>query len=129
MAGVRPREQLRGEPDEPHGSLGGEGPITPRQVFSEMAKGEIEDRPLSWGRRRRLIRYGTSLGMDAFEARLLIRAIEYASGHVMPAAMADIETPVERAYLAESRGTGVSPGVVAILLCGVFAAILGLLFH
>ncbi len=129
MAGARPREQLEVEPDEPQGHLGGGGPITPRQVFSEMVMGEIEDRPLSWGRRRRLIRYGASLGMDAFEARLLIRAIEYASGHVMPAAMADTETPVERAYLGESKGAGASPGVVAILLCGVFAAILGLLVH
>jgi hypothetical protein len=98
-------------------------------VFSEMVKGEIEDRPLSWGRRRRLIRYGRSLGIDVFEARLLVRAIEYASGHVMPAAMADVETPVERAYLGESQGAGTSPGAVAILLCGVFAVILGLLLH
>ncbi|MFQ5412068.1 MAG: hypothetical protein ACE5EC_07210, partial [Phycisphaerae bacterium] len=40
---------------------------------------------------------------ELFEARLIIRAVEYECGHVAPAAMAEIETPVSADYLAEDH--------------------------
>jgi len=93
--------------------------VSPRQLFREMVKGEIEDRPLSWSRRRALLRFAARLEIDAFEARLLVRGVEYECGHVAPAAMADVETPVQTDYLAQLGSRDVPFAVAMILLVGV----------
>ncbi len=76
-------------------------PPSPRRVFREMIRLEASDRPLTWLERRALARFAEQLGIDGFEARLLIRAVEYECGHVPPAAMADVDTPVELGYAIE----------------------------
>lgn len=90
-----------------------------RRVFREMVKGEIEDKPLRWHQRRALVRFGESLGLDSFEARLIIRAVEYECGHVSPAAMADTDTAVNEDYLARLGSREASSVLGAILLVGV----------
>ena len=73
-----------------------------RRVFREMVRLETQDRPLSWVRRNRLVRFAEELGIDGFEARLVVRAVEYDCGHVPPAAMADVGTPADMQYAADA---------------------------
>ena len=85
-------------------SPGGAGDrVNPRRIFREMVKGEIEDRPLGLRQRRSLVRFGRRLGIDSFEARLIVRAVEYECGHVPPAAMEDAETPVQAEYVIQEE--------------------------
>ncbi len=94
-----------------------------RRLFREMVKGEIEDRPLSWSRRRSLIRFARRLEIDPFEARLLIRAVEYECGHVAPAAMDEVRTSTNPGYLLPP-GTGeASVRLVAGMLIGILVAL------
>ncbi len=72
-----------------------------RRVFREMIKAEAEDRPLSLLRRRALVHFARHLKIDPFEARLMIRAVEYECGHAPPAAMEDIDTAADLAYVAD----------------------------
>ncbi len=72
-----------------------------RRVFREMVKLEIVDRPLSWFRRRALIRFAERMNLDPFEARLIVRAVEYECGHVVVAAMDEVQTPVAMEYLEQ----------------------------
>lgn len=76
-----------------------------RRLFREMVRMEIENRPLGWLRRRALVRFAGRLRLDPFEARLIVRAVEYECGHTPPAAMAEVETPVTMAYLAGADRT------------------------
>lgn len=73
-----------------------------RRVFREMVRLETQERPLSWVRRNRLVRFAEGLGIDGFEARLVVRAVEYDCGHVPPAAMADVATPASMQYAADA---------------------------
>ncbi len=89
--------------DDPAGPTG-DARADCRRVFREMVRLETQDRPLSWVRRNRLVRFAEGLGIDGFEARLVVRAVEYDCGHVPPAAMADCATPADMQYAA-SPGT------------------------
>ncbi len=51
-----------------------------RRLFREMIKLEIGDRRAGRLRRRALVRFARRLGISDFEARLLIRAVEYECG-------------------------------------------------
>lgn len=75
-----------------------------RKLFREMVKEQIADCPVTPSKRRALVRFAEKLQLDTFEARLIIRAVEYECGHVAPAAMAEIQTPVTREYLCEDDG-------------------------
>jgi hypothetical protein len=87
-----------------------------RRTFREMVKNQIEDHPLGWLQRRALLRFAARIPLDDFEARLIIRAVEYECGHVAPAAMADIEPVVAEEYLhAEDGHTATTPGVAPII--------------
>lgn len=72
-----------------------------RRIFREMIRQEAESAPVSRKARRQLTRFALRLNIDAFEARLLIRAVEYELGHVPPAKMADIDTPADLDYVVE----------------------------
>ncbi len=92
-----------------------------RRAFREMVKRQIEDRPLGWMQRRALLRFAARIPLDDFEARLIIRAVEYESGHVAPAAMADVELLVATEYLkvdedGPSRHSGITLIVPLVLL-------------
>lgn len=73
-----------------------------RRLFREMVKEQIADCPITKSKRRAFVRFAEKLHIDTFEARLIIRAVEYECGHVAPAAMAEIQTPVAREYLADA---------------------------
>ena len=51
-----------------------------------MVKGELEAGPLSWMRRRALVKFAQRVEIDPFEARLLIRSVEF-EGAVVPPTM------------------------------------------
>jgi len=48
-----------------------------RRAFREMVKTEVGEHPLTGRRRREFVRFAESIGIEAYEARLLIRAVEY----------------------------------------------------
>ena len=58
-----------------------------KQLFREMAKSEMENAQLSWQQRRRFVAFATRLGIDEFEAKLILRAVEYECGHAELAAL------------------------------------------
>ena len=47
-----------------------------REILKKMVEAEIAERPLSWWRRRELVKFAVHLGLDSYEAGLLIRAAE-----------------------------------------------------
>jgi hypothetical protein len=51
--------------------------VTARRVLAQIVREEAGERGLGWRRRRAIIRYAQRLGIDAYEARLLVRAAEY----------------------------------------------------
>lgn len=58
-----------------------------RRLFRDMVKGELEVGPLTWLRRRALVKFAKRLNIDRFEAQLLIRGVEYEGAMIPPAAM------------------------------------------
>lgn len=48
-----------------------------RWLFYALVLGRVENGPLSAPERKRLVRYGRELGIDAFEAELLVTGAEY----------------------------------------------------
>jgi hypothetical protein len=75
-----------------------------RRLFREMVKEQIADCPMTKAKRRAFVRFAEKLHIDTFEARLIIRAVEYECGHVAPAAMAENQTPVAGRYLCDADG-------------------------
>jgi len=75
-----------------------------RRLFREMVKEQIADCPITNAKRRAFVRFAEKLHIETFEARLIIRAVEYECGHVAPAAMAENQTPVSRQYLGDADG-------------------------
>jgi len=53
-----------------------------RRIFREMVKEELASGPLSKSTRRELVSFASTAGLDAYEARLTIRAVEYELGMV-----------------------------------------------
>gem|GEM_PF-3499634 len=94
-----------------------------RRLFREMVKEQIADCPITRSQRRALVRFAESLPIDNFEARLLIRAVEYECGHVAPAAMAEIQTPVATEYLCEGADHDASPTAWFETACAALLAV------
>ncbi len=90
-----------------------------RRLFREMVKSELEAGPLTWLRRRALVKFADRLEIDRFEARLLIRGVEYEGAMIPPCALPtfqesmDLEISIERKKAA----------VVRWLIIGVLIAI------
>ncbi len=72
-----------------------------RRIFREMIRLEAESAPLTRKGGRELVGFAKRLDIDVFEARLMIRAVEYECGHVPRAKMADIDTPANLDYVVE----------------------------
>lgn len=70
-----------------------------RRIFREMVKGEINDGRLTHRRRRELIQFAAGLEIDDYEARLLLRAVEYECCVAGPAQAAGLETPTDAGRL------------------------------
>lgn len=71
-----------------------------RQLLREMTRMQIDDGPLRWSQRRELVRFARRMGIDTFEARLIIRAVEYECGVAAPAGLDDRESPADRQLVA-----------------------------
>ncbi len=100
--GDRPSTRPPSDAVEDHDAVGGR--VTRnlnRRLFREMIKTDIEDRPLNWLRRHAFVRFAARIGIDPFEAKLIIRAVEYECGHAAPAAMADVESRVQPEFIAQ----------------------------
>ncbi|HPF40511.1 MAG TPA: hypothetical protein P5081_09900 [Phycisphaerae bacterium] len=102
---------------------------TSRRLFREMTKMQIEDGPLPWARRRDLVRFARRLGIDTFEAKLIIRAVEYECGLAAPAALDERESPAEGRLVMpadESLGglavTLIPPVAILLLIMLAWAA-------
>lgn len=93
-----------------------------RRVFREMIRNELDDAPLGWLKRRNLIRFAVRLGIDEFEARLIVRAVEYECGRASPAAMTEVESQVQADFISQSNESGES-WMTHIVAVGVIAAI------
>jgi len=95
-----------------------------RRLFREMIKDQFADRPMSWWQRRALVRFAAALDIESFEARLIIRGVEYECGHVAPAAMADVQTPVKTEYLIDGdSGPWMEAANLRVILAWVIALI------
>jgi hypothetical protein len=73
--------------------------MTARKVLAEMVRQEAAAGRLTWRRRRALVRFAEMLGLDADEARLLVRAAELGLGAKALPEHAD----VAREYLAKTE--------------------------
>jgi len=51
-----------------------------RRIFREMVKEELASGPLAPRMRRELVEFASTAGLDAYEARLTIRAVEFELG-------------------------------------------------
>jgi hypothetical protein len=51
-----------------------------RRIFREMVKEELATGPLADWKRRELVEFASTAGLDAYEARLTIRAVEFELG-------------------------------------------------
>ncbi|MBK8269438.1 MAG: hypothetical protein IPK83_14485 [Planctomycetes bacterium] len=96
-----------------------------RGVFREMIKTELETKPLGWLRRRTLVKFATRLGIDEFEARLILRAVEYECGKAAKDGQTDIESEIQKEFVAQSKAGGeswlthlVALAVVALIATG-----------
>ena len=96
-----------------------------KQLFREMVKLQIEDEPLRWTQRRELVKFGRRLGIDTFEARLIIRAVEYECGLAAPALLDDRESPANTQLVAKADESFSS--IAPLLFVPVTALILLLL--
>lgn len=80
-----------------------------RRLFREMIKSELESGSLTWPRRRALVKFADRLEIDRFEARLLIRGVEYEGALIPPCALPtipeslDLEDSIERRKAAIVR--------------------------
>lgn len=101
------------------------------RIFREMIKHDVQNRPLGWRRRREFVRFAQRLDIDPFHARLLIRAVEYECGHAVPAAMAEVETGVETAYVAHTPTASPFLRFLLLLFGAIFidALILKIIFE
>lgn len=52
-----------------------------RRIFREMVKEELASGPLAPRMRRELVEFASTAGLDAYEARLTIRAVEFELGY------------------------------------------------
>ena len=86
-----------------------------RQIFRDMVKHQVLEEPLSAYRRRLLVRYGASLGLEELESSLIVRAVEYECGRAGPDQSPDAEGTADPAFLAEI-GTCRSTFLLAVVL-------------
>lgn len=51
--------------------------MSARTVLAEMVRQDVAEGRLSWRRRKAMVRFAERLGLDGYEAQLLIRAAEF----------------------------------------------------
>jgi hypothetical protein len=95
-----------------------------RRIFRDMVKGELETCALSWWRRRDLVKFAASLGIDRYEALLLIRGVEYEEAMIPPAAMPSTQASGTDDLGGETRSAAVHPLIVILVLAVLNSLIL-----
>lgn len=133
MRDNRPNEPIDMQLDDPARRSTRVDRTIARQLFREMITMQIDAGPLPGTRRRELVRFARRLGIDTFEAKLIIRAVEYECGVAAPAAMDDRETPADkRLVTADDESLGAfAPSLlvpvatlIAIMLAWAFSTLL-----
>lgn len=87
-----------------------------RRLFRDMVEGEMEVGPLTWLRRRALVKFAERLDIDRFEAQLLIRGVEYEGVMIPPAAMLSAHAPPDDDTVPQWRTAAVMRMIVMLLL-------------
>jgi hypothetical protein len=95
-----------------------------KQLFREMIKLQIEDGPLRWSQRRELVKFARRLGIDTFEARLIIRAVEYECGVAAPAGLDDRQSIADTRFVSTSDASLTSLARPLLIPITVMIAIL-----
>ncbi|HKQ46970.1 MAG TPA: hypothetical protein VJZ71_02745 [Phycisphaerae bacterium] len=98
-----------------------------RRLFRDMVKGEMEVGPLTWLRRRALVKFAERLDIDRFEAELLIRGVEYEGALIPLAAMPSAQTTPEDDIATQRRTAAVIRMIVMLLLVVVNYGVLRLM--
>ena len=86
-----------------------------RRIFRDMIKGELEAGPLTWLRRRALVKFARSLDIDRPEAELLIRGVEYEGAMIPPVAMPSAQLPLDDHDPAQARAMGAIRLIILLL--------------
>ena len=123
MGGDIPPEVFQAYLDQQRAAEARQARMTARQVLAEMVRQEVTERTLTSRRRNALIRYATKLGLDAYEARLLVRAAEFGFGD-----KSDEHEQVAREYLADLQEPTRSPASLWVIVSAVLINCLGLLW-
>ncbi len=87
-----------------------------RRLFRDMIKGELEVGPLTWLRRRALVKFAERLEIDRFEAQLLIRGVEYEGALIPPAGMPSSRAPVDTDAATQRSTAAIVRWIVILLL-------------
>lgn len=95
-----------------------------RRLFREMIQGELEVGPLTWLRRRALVKFAGRLDIDRFEAELLIRGVEYEGALIPPAAMPSAQMLPEDDTVSQRRTAATMRMIVMFLLVALNYVIL-----
>lgn len=97
-----------------------------RRAFREMVKSQVEEHALSRRQRRDFVRFAESVGIDAYEARLLVRAVEYECCLGECAARAGLTSPVEGIGLPADDDGSSWLGPAVFLLTAILIGAMGL---
>ena len=91
-----------------------------RRLFRDMVKGELEVGPLTWLRRRALVKFAERLDIDRVEAHLLIRGVEYEGAMIPPAAMPSTQATPDNDTATQKSSAAVIRMIVMLLLVGLY---------
>ncbi len=100
--------------------------IASRRLFREMVKGETENGPLSFLRRRALVRFASRLSIGPDEARLIIRGVEFECGLIAGATAREL---LEADQEASRRRIANLDAVLRIGLIALVAVLFTLVFR
>jgi hypothetical protein len=89
--------------------------ITARSVLAEMVRQDAAEKRLTWRRRKALVRFAEKLGLDAYEAQLLIRAAEFSFDRCAD----EKQATVAREYLAALEEPARTWATIGVALAAV----------
>ncbi len=89
--------------------------VTARSVLAEMVRQDAAEKPLTWRRRKAMVRFAEKLGLDAYEAQLLIRAAEFS----LDKCADEKQATVAREYLAVLEEPARPWGTIGVALAAV----------
>jgi hypothetical protein len=90
-----------------------------RRMFREMIHGELDAGPLTWLRRRALVKFAERLEIEEFEARLLIRGVEYEGAVIPEAAMPSSQAAAEASHAGAQALASIVRWLVLLLTIAI----------